>query len=312
MKQFIVMIFFCSCLFLSGTLLAQEKQEISNENGSSSGWSTTARGGGMHQFETDLDDGGNFSRSKYVVGFEETYLSGQQKSVTFAFDYSYDDYSFSSDTPGGMAALSPWEDVHSFSISIPIRMGIDRNWTALFVPSVRSTGESGAKFNETVSGGAIVGASYAFRDNLSLGPGFGIVSQLEDSTSLFPFFILRWKISDKLILETGRGPGVTLAPSLNLKYTANQQWSFVVGGGYDKLRFRLDKNGNTPGGIGEDTSIPIFASTIFNINRTIAVSLVGGLGLEGELKVEDSKGNSIITESSDPHYFAGLSLDMRF
>lgn len=314
MKQLTVSasLLLCSCLTLPGTILAEEKTEKLNDRGAQSGWSTAVRGGALYQFDTDLDKGGSYSSGRYNIEIGQSYSRNSQNSATLALSYSFDDYNFSGGESGGLAALSPWDNIHSFSISTPIRMGTDNNWSAFFIPSLRSTGETGAEFNETITGGAFAGFSYKFGKHLTLGPGLGVVTQLEESASIFPVLIVKWNITDKLSLETGRGLAATLGPGLTLSYKANQKWQFALGGRYEKLRFRLDKNGDIPGGIGEDTSFPLFASTTYNVNRKTSVSLVGGLELGGELKVENSKGESIIEESSDPGIFTGLTFNIRF
>ena len=312
MKQLTATLLLCSCLVLPGTLLAEDTTETAEEKRAQAGWSTSARGGAVYQFDTDLDEGGSYSSSRYNIEIGQSYAIDSRNSATLALSYSYDDYSFSGGEPGGLAARSPWDDIHSFSLSTPIRMGIDDNWSAFLIPSLRSTGEAGAEFDETITGGAFAGFSYKFGKNLTLGPGLGVVTQLDDSASIFPVLIIKWNITDKLSLETGRGLAATLGPGLTLGYQANQKWSFAVGGRYEKFRFRLDKNGDIPGGIGEDSSIPLFASSTYNVNPKTTVSLVGGVELDGELKAENSDGESITSESSDPGIFAGLTFNMRF
>jgi hypothetical protein len=76
--------------------------------------------------------------------------------------------------------------------------------SAFIMPSLRSTGESGASFDETLTGGVLAGVAYRFGDRLTLGPGLAVFSQLEDNASVFPFLIIKWKITKRLSLETGR------------------------------------------------------------------------------------------------------------
>lgn len=298
--------------FLPSTLWSQEVNNTQNQSRPQSGWSTSVRGGAIHQFDTDLDDGGNYSSDRYNIEAGRNYSWDYRTSASLALSYSYDDYNFSGNNTDGLAGQSPWNDIHSFSISTPLRKGINDNWSAFIIPSLRSTGEAGADFDQTITGGAFAGAAYKFGKKLTIGPGIGVVSQLEESASIFPVLIIKWNITDKLSLNTGRGLAATLGPGLTLSYKADQKWKFAVGGRYEKLRFRLDKNGDIPGGIGEDSSFPLFGSCTYNVNRKTTLSLLAGVEIGGELTVEDSKGNTMTEESSEPGVFGGLTFKARF
>ncbi len=243
MHKSILPLIVSSVILLTSPLLAEDKNEGQDRRGSRSGWSTFSRGGAVYQFDTDLDKGGSYNASRFNIQAGQSYSWDRRTSVSLALSYSHDSYSFSDGIGDGISAFNPWDNINSFSISSPMRMGIDERWSAFLIPSLRSSGESGASFDETLTGGAFAGVSYKFGDWLTIGPGLGIISQLEESATVFPILIINWKITDSLSLETGRGLAATLGPGLTLNYRPNQQWKFAVGGRYEKLRFRLDKKG---------------------------------------------------------------------
>ena len=224
--------------------------------------------------------------------------------------YSYDGYSFSGDA--GFAAAEPWKDIHTLSFGLPVRWGIGDKWTAFLIPTVRATGESGASFDRSVTGGGFVGVAYRFGPRLTIGPGVGVVSQIEDDPTVFPILIINWKITDSLSFETGGGLGATLGPGLQLAYQVNSKWRFAVGGRYERLRFRLDKNGRIPDGVGEDKSFPLFAGCTYSWGFQKSVSIIGGVELGGELRLEDEDGNRIDKTDYDPGGFLGLTFNIRF
>lgn len=305
-------VFVLSGLFLQPVdLWASDGKQNQNQQGSQSGWSTFIRGGAVYQFDSDLDEGGGYETSRFNIQAGHGYAWSRRTSVSLALSYSNDDYSFSKGEGFGISALRPWDTVHSISISAPMRRGLTDEWSAFFIPSLRSTGESGADFNDTLTGGAFAGLAYRFGERLTLGPGIGVVNQLEESASVFPVLIINWKITDRISLETGRGLAATLGPGLSLNYRASQKWSFAIGGRYEKLRFRLDQDGKIPNGIGEDTSIPLFANCTYSFSPKATLSLVGGVELDSELQVEDEDGNRIVKESGDPALFGGLTFSLR-
>ncbi len=307
--RIILQVIFGFLILLPMAVSAQETQDNSKRFGPPVGWSSFVRGGAVYQFDTDLDDGGSYNAKRFSVQAGQSYSWDPRTSVSLALGYNYDGYSFSQGA--GIAAITPWEDIHSVSLGLPMRKGIGEDWSAFLIPSIRSTGESGSTFDETITGGVLTGFSYRFGDRLTIGPGIGVVSQLEDSATVFPVIIINWKITDKLSLETGRGLAATLGPGLTLNYQANREWNFAIGGRYEKLRFRLDKDGAVPGGIGEDKSFPVFASCTYSVSPKTAVSLIGGVEFGGELVLEDSDGNRIRKESSDPGGFLGFTFGIR-
>lgn len=278
--------------------------------GGGGGWSSIVRGGAIFQGDADLDDGGSFQSARFNIEAGQGYRWNRTDGASLTFSYSYDGYDFSSGG-GGAGIGEPWDDIHTFSISAPVRYGINRQWSAFLIPSVRSTGEGGADFGDTVSGGAFAGASYRFGDRLTIGPGIGVVGQIEESATVFPVLIINWKITDTISLETGRGLAATLGPGLTMSYSPSEQWKFMLGGRYEKLRFRLDSDGAVPGGVGEDSSFPIFGGITYSLSRKSSINFVAGVELGGELKLENEDGESVAEDEYDSAPFFGLTFNIR-
>lgn len=300
----------CIGIAFPSLLFAQDKDVQPPYAGASSGWASFLRGGAVYQFDTDLDEGGSYDATRFIVQLGSGYSWDRQDNVSLSIGYSYNGYDFSGDR--GLASVNPWEDIHTVSIGLPIRAGIDNRWTAFVIPSIRSTGESGADFDDTLTGGVLGGFSYRFSDRLTIGPGIGVISQLEDSATVIPILIIDWKITDKWNLATGRGLGATVGPGLTLSYQPNETWRFGIGGRYEKLRFRLDKDGTFESGVGEDASFPVFLSGTYTFDPKANLSVVGGFEFGGELKLEDQDGETIQEDSYDTGIFLGVTFNKRF
>lgn len=307
----ILILLFSSVLFIPNMLWSKEGNNTPNKYRIQSGWSTSVRGGNLYQFATELDNGRSYSSARYNLQGSRNYSWDSRTSASIAVSYSYDDYNFSAGNSDSLAGSSPWNNIHSFSLSTPLRKGINDRWSAFIIPSLRFTGETGAEFDKTITSGLFAAAAYRFSENLTIGPGLGVVSQLQESVSIFPVLIIKWNITDKLSFATGSGLAATQGPGLTLRYKADQKSQYAVGGYYEKLRFRLDKSGDVADGIGEDSSFPLFASYTYNLNPKIKVDVVAGMELGGQLKVENSKGEGIFEESSAPGFLGGLNFNMR-
>ena len=274
------------------------------------GWSAFTRGGYVHQMDTDIDNGGSFSVNRFFIQGGPTYVSDKGTSISLAVGYGFDGYNFSGNT--GFGGQKPWEDIHSLRFSIPLRWKINEQWTGFVSPTIRFTGEKEADFDGALTGGGFAGFSYRHGDRLSIGPGVGVLTQLEDSTRVIPILIINWKITDTLSLNTGRGIGATLGPGLTFDWRPSRAWSFSIGGRYERLRFRLDEKGTVPNGIGDDRAFPIFGGIAYSFTPMVRIGVLGGVEVGGELRLEDENGHTIIEENHDPAGFLGITFSARF
>jgi hypothetical protein len=264
----------------------------------------------VHQFDTDIDDGGSFNAERLFIQGGVTHAPDYRRSVSFALGYGLDGYDFSGDT--GFAALRPWENINAYRVSMPVRWGFDKAWTVFAIPTLRFVAESGAELEDAMQGGGFAGISYRFGDRLTIGPGIGVMSEIEDSATVFPVLIIKWKMTDRLSLETGRGLGATLGPGLVLGWKVSDKWNLSIGGRYEKLRFRLDDKGIAPNGIGQDRTFPVFGGIGYSFSRRAQMSLLGGVELGGELKLENENGGPIAEENYGAGGFAGVAFNLLF
>jgi hypothetical protein len=290
--------------------IARERSTGKVPPGPKSGWSTFLRGGYVYQSDSDIDNGVSFTANRLAIQGGLSYSPDYRLSVSLALGYGFDGYVFSGDE--GFSRLRPWDNIHSFSISTPVRWVYDQEWSVFVIPMLRSTAESGIDLDDALTGGGFAGFAYRFSDRLTIGPGIGVMTQIEDDPSVFPVLLVNWKITDRLSLSTGRGLGATLGPGLILGWKAAQNWDFSLGGRFERLRFRLDKKGNAPGGIGQDRSFPLFGGVTHSFSPRAKASLLGGVELGGELLLEDETGNRIVKVDYAPAGFVGFTFSYRF
>lgn len=254
----------------------------------------------LRQFDTDIDGGGSFAvdRASLQVGLSR--LFDRDRSLGISLAYSYDGYDFS-----GLKD-EPWSDIHSLRLSVPLRWKLAQDWSLFAVPTLRSSLEDGADFTDGLSGGFLGGVSYRVGEHLSIGPGVGVLSQLEDSTSVFPLLLIRWAIRDDLKLETGRGFGASRGPGLNLVWQASESWKLSLGTRYEKFRYRLDDRGQAPEGVGEERGVPVYLGVNYATGPFSELSLYAGAKFGGSLRLDDSSGDRVSRRDFDTGFFAGL------
>ncbi|MFO8027680.1 MAG: hypothetical protein R6U56_08455 [Opitutales bacterium] len=298
-------------IFLFSALVAAATSAMAQPAGVRDGpWRTLFQGAAAHQLDSDLDGGGSYSVTRATIEAGLAYGFGPRDSFGLSFGYSRDDYSFDGTT--GLAGRDPWDSLHEYRVSAPLRKGFGERIDAFALPSLRWTAESGGDLSEAMAGGLIAGANYRVNDRLRIGPGIGVFGEIEDDVSIFPILFIDWQITDTISLETGRGIGATRGPGLQLNATGIEDWTFGIGARYDTFRFRLDDESAVPDGVGEEKVVSLFFAATYDATPNMRLSAVAGLEVGGELTLEDKDGREIQSDDADPAPFVGFAFRTRF
>ncbi len=289
---------------------AQEGQPKDGQAGRFKPWSLFVRGGDVYQFKTDIDAGGEFSVNRLFIQPGIRFLISRKASASFTIGFGHNDYDFSGRQ--GFAGLRPWGAVNTWRFSVPVRWSPNDKWTIFGIPTLRFATESGASLNEGATGGGLIAASYKVSEKLSIGPGLGVFSQIEDDVTAFPILAIDWQLMDNLSLKTGRGIAATQGPGLTLEWRPTDALDISLEGRYEKFRFRLDNSGVAPDGVGEDRSVPIALSANYRFDRALRLALTGGVEFAGRLRLEDDRGNKIVSTDYDPVPFLGFTFEASF
>jgi len=273
-------------------------------------WTWTLNAGAVYQSSASLDSGGDMSTGRALISAALGRVFAGRWRVSAALGYGEDHYDFSGSS--GFGGLDPWDRIREVRFSVPLQYFANDDWTVYAIPALRFNAESGASLSDGSNGGLLAGAAYTFSDTLSIGPGFGVFSEIEDSPSFFPVLLIDWSITDTLSLETGGGFAASRGPGLQLKWQYSRRWQFALGGRYEKTRFRLDGSGPAPDGVGQDKAFPLFALAEFALSSDATLSLIGGAELGAELRLEDKSGDRISGSDLSTAPFFGATLKMRF
>ncbi|MEO1856960.1 MAG: hypothetical protein ABGY95_06295 [Rubritalea sp.] len=269
--------------------------------------------GYLYDFAADVDGGGDISKHFFHISGGVPLYSDDETLVALTASYQLHSYNFTGGTPGSFVGISPWDNIHTTNVGAFLSWKFADNWKLFAIPNIRSSGESGAKFGDSISGGALLGASYKFSDTLTMGPGVGYIGQLEDSASIFPILVVDWQFCENLSLTTGPIVGASLGPGISVKWKIKEDLRFTFGGRSERLRFRLDDSiTNGKQGIGEDNSITVFGVLTWQATDNIQTSLIAGVGLANDVLLDNSEGNRITREDYDPSPFIGINLGYSF
>jgi hypothetical protein len=256
------------------------------------------------QGSADLDGGGSFSANR-LYGRAGGLYRFDAGSVGFFVSTGRIDYDFSDTT-------APWGEVTDIGISLPVRYTMGR--ADIFVsPSLRYDYEEGADREDGQTAGAFVGFGWKFSDRLTLGPAFGIFSELESNDlNIFPAILVDWSITDRARLTTGPTIGATQGPGLAFDYAVTDRLRLGLAGRYENIRFRLDDDGPAPGGIGEDQSFPLVLTVDYEPFPGSRLAAFAGAELGGELRLEDAAGRLVESRDYDPAPIFGVAFRFGF
>lgn len=268
-------------------------------------------GGGAHQSEADLNDGnGGFAVDRWFLnaGVDYGWTARNSVGISVGGGKSIYDFNESSDFGGG----TPWGNIDDFRVTLTARFGFGETGTIMIVPSLRYDGESDAKSGDSQTFGVFGAVAWRINESLTIGPGIGVFSRLENGTKVFPLLAIDWTFNEKWNLSTGRGLASSQGPGLSLTYRLNDDWSLGLTGRYENREFRLGDDGPAPGGIGRDQSIPMVAGAILQPNPKMSFSVFAGLSFAGKLRLKDS--SDMVVDESDYDLAAlfGATFEFRF
>jgi hypothetical protein len=262
----------------------------------------------LHQFDTDLEGGGDYSVQRYLFRFDARRQMTPDLNGGIGLAYDYENWDFSGAT--GFRRV-PWGDIHRTGVDLSLQYSGIEDWTLFLLPGLSSARESGAEWQDSLQAGGVAAASYRFSNQLTLGVGAGLYTGLEETRG-FPFLVVRWRISDHLMLANPFRPGPTGPAGLELIYTIDENWTIAAGSAWRSFRFRLDDGGPAPEGIGEVETVPVWGRLTRRIADRWVVDLYAGYALDGELKLEDRRGNEVGSVDQDAAPFAAFTVVFRF
>ena len=281
-----------------------------------------------HQVKTGVDDNNEMSRNNVFLSLSQRIKVADKTSVFVLGSYTLQAYSFSGgrnvNPSGGPPPTRPqnqnyyqWDDVHRGVIAALVGHDVNDRWRLIGGALVRSWGESGANFGDTITGGVVAGFDYHPNEDFSIGLILGAFSALEDHVGILPVPTLKWKFAENwkwtVGLTTVLDPGV----GSELEFTINDAFSIGAGFTYQTRRFRLrdrnraGNNANRPGrddegGVGQETEFPVFVQLRWRPIPAAAIDLLGGVALAGHLRIEDDDGDRIADDGYDATPFVGL------
>jgi len=266
----------------------------------------TASGVGEATFRTNLDDNpGDVAIYRIGAGLGVAGPLRERLRLGVNLDSEFSWYDFRDAAGLVPGADDPISDAYRLTLRSQLVVIESENRSWFIGGIVQSSGEPGADFDDTITGGGFAGVRYRLRDDLALSFGLGATSRLEDSVLIVPLFGVEWKLSDTVTLSTE-----ALGAALNARL--NDDWWFTLRGGWEFREYRLDSDGPLPDGVFTDTRVPIGVGFSYRPSQAVSIDLLGGAVVWQEFRVQDSDGHELTEINGDPTGFVRLSARITF
>jgi hypothetical protein len=179
-------------------------------------------------------------------------------------------------------------------------------WAVVGAGRVSSDFESGADFDDSITGGGSIGVSYHVEDKIEIVTGVSVSSRLDkNSVRIAPLFSFAWHVTDRWRIRgnaSGARVDFDLTDSVRLFARARIQ----------NERYRLDRRpGPTGAGTVRDRSIPVGLGVLWKFHQRLRLSLFGGVVAYHQIRTYDGNRNRIRSIKSDPAAVFEIRIDLR-
>jgi long-subunit fatty acid transport protein len=185
------------------------------------------------QFNGSIDKGGNFSISRFMSSVGVPVRLNDRMELGTVFRYSYDHFNFDNTT-------APWVNINTIMLASVLQRQVNDNVTIYGGPYINMSAESGSSLGDGLTGGGMVGVSYKFDADLSVGLGLAAGSRLEENAWVLPLFTARWKFADNWRLDAGLTDLSRIGYGIELKYLMDEEFDFGYGLQFHRSRFKIN------------------------------------------------------------------------
>ena len=257
------------------------------------------------------DDQGEFDLSRLRLRLAGRTVVSEGWDLTYGFKYNFDGFSF--DGAGDFGGNpEPWTDIHTMQFNIGSTFAITEQWSAFAGGQFRFSRETGADWGDSFMGGGAFGARYTFSEDLTLGGGLGIETQLEDSLLYYPIVIVNWNFAERWSINTRITSGWADSSGVQVVYDWTDTLQLAIAGSYEYKRFRLNDEGPAANGVGHFTAMPLYFRMTWSPAPSVRVTGVVGVNISGELEAKFSNGGRYAKHDYGAGLLVGGQLSITF
>jgi hypothetical protein len=172
--------------------------------------------------------------------------------------------------------------------------------------------ESKEGLDRGTTGGGLFGVNYKFSDTLTFGGGLAIFSQIKDDTTALPLITGKWQFLPDWRLDVGLTDVANLGYGVEAKWFLMNELDLSFGGQYHRSRFRIDGEGASSNGVGQESAMTIYADAAWHLTPHCDVGGFFGVAVGGKLRVEDHGGHELAELDYKAAPILGVKASLRF
>ncbi|MDP7070821.1 MAG: hypothetical protein QF561_05685 [Phycisphaerales bacterium] len=269
--------------------------------------SFSVEGGWAWQLRADIDNTGNgrFTHDRGHARLRGRIPLREDLELLLGVRQQRDNFGFSN-------MVAPWGSINTTQVDAALQLQATQRWQVFGGGMARWAAEEGGSLGEGFVGGGAFGAAYAITEDLILGGGVGIQTQIEDDLLVYPIVVAEWSLTERLRLSTSLTTGWANQTGGEIVYAATESIDIGVSAVFDYQRFRLSDDAAVPGGAGVTEALPVNLFVSMNVCQRASVTAFVGINAYGRLKTVDSAGRDVWARNHDPAPVLGIQGTIRF
>lgn len=262
----------------------------------------------LNQFSNDDAGGGSVSVERFDFRGGVPLIRNEDNLLAIGFRYALDRYDFDGTT-------ADWGSVHYANLGLASRWQVNDRWLWANYGVAGVAAEEGSNKSDGVTFNLISIAEYEVNDRLTIGPGVGISSKIDQDISVFPIIAIDWEINDEWTL--GSGPSEVAVAGANVYLECrpkkfDDQWMFTAGVSYSGSTFKLSSNATTADGSAEERMASAYAAASYKMESGVKLSLIAGYHFFQSYGIFDNGGNELSKEILEDAPYVGVSVGFDF
>ncbi|MGJ8657335.1 MAG: hypothetical protein ACSHX6_12880 [Akkermansiaceae bacterium] len=282
------------CILCAGSGMAQKKSPLQATY--------------LHQFGNDDASAGSVSIERLDLRGGLPLINKEDNLLAIGFRYALDRYDFDGTT-------ADWGAVHHVNLGLASRWKVNEDWLWANYGVVGYSAEEGSDKDDGLNFNYISIAEYKVNDRLTIGPGVGFSSKIDQDISIFPIVYIEWEINDEWSLGSGPSEVAAAGANVYLEYTPKvlqDKWMFTTGFYYSGSTYKLSSNATTADGSAEERLASVYAAASYTMDSGVKLSLIGGYHFFQSYGIFDNGGNELSKEILEDAPYVGVSVGFDF
>jgi len=262
----------------------------------------------LHQLRNDDASTGSVSVDRWSVRAGLPLIIEEDNLLAIGFRYAMHRYDFNGTT-------AEWGAIHQTSISLASRWQVNDDWLWGNYATAGISAEEGSDMDKGLNFNFISIAQYKVNDQLTIGPGVGFSSKIDQDLSVFPIIAIKWQINDEWTLASGPSEMAVAGANVYFEYTPkilNEKWMFTTGFSYGSQNFKIEDNSTVTNGSGEERLGSAYLGASYKMDSGVKLSAIAGYNFFQSYSIYDNGGNELSKEILEDAPFFGVSVGFEF